>query len=242
MHDAITDVPGISVGHWTDKRAGTGCTVVLAPKGAVGGVDVRGAAPGTRETDLLRPGTLVQEAQAIVLSGGSAFGLDAASGVVRYLEEQGAGFRVGRRRVPIVAGAVLYDLGVGDGRVRPQAEHGYEACANAHSGPVEQGSVGAGTGASVGKARGRNSAVKGGLGSASAVMGDGTVVGALMAVNAFGEVVDEDGAVVAGPRDDEAAGSPTPSKRCARAERRRRPARTPPSASSPPTPRSTRRR
>ena len=206
MHDAITDVPGIAVGHWTDRRGGTGCTVVLAPKGAVGGVDVRGAAPGTRETDLLRPGALVQEAQGIVLSGGSAFGLDAASGVGRFLEEQGAGFRVGRRRVPIVAGAVLYDLGVGDGSVRPRAEHGYEACINAGSGPVEQGSVGAGTGASVGKARGRGSAVKGGLGSASAVMGDGTVVGALMAVNAFGEVVDEDGAVVAGPRNDEDSG------------------------------------
>ena len=194
MHDAITDVPGISVGHWTDKRAGTGCTVVLAPKGAVGGVDVRGAAPGTRETDLLRPGALVQEAQGIVLSGGSAFGLDTASGVVRFLEEQGAGFRVGRRRVPIVAGAVLYDLGVGDGKRRALAPSTATRPASARAaGPLSRAPWAPGTGASVGKARGRRSAVKGGLGSASAVMGDGTVVGALMAVNAFGEVVGEDG-------------------------------------------------
>lgn len=201
MHDAITDVPGITVGHWTDSRAATGCTVVLTENGAVGGVDVRGAAPGTRETDLLRPTNLVQQVQGIILTGGSAFGLDAASGVVRFLEEREVGFRVRRWRVPIVAGAVLFDLGVGNGQVRPSASSGYEACLDAAGGPVNQGSVGAGTGASVGKACGGGAAVKGGLGTASAVMGDGTVVAAIMAVNAFGEVVSRDGVVVAGPRD-----------------------------------------
>ncbi len=206
MHDAITDVPGITVGHWTDSRAATGCTVVLTETGSVGGVEVRGAAPGTRETDLLRPMNLVQHVQGIILTGGSAFGLDAATGVVRFLEEMEAGFRVRRWRVPIVAGAVLFDLGVGDGHVRPNATNGYDACLGAVGGPVSQGSVGAGTGASVGKACGHGAAVKGGLGTASAVMDDGTVVAAIMVANGFGEVIGRDGVVVAGPRDRQGEG------------------------------------
>ncbi|HEY8490840.1 MAG TPA: P1 family peptidase, partial [Dehalococcoidia bacterium] len=140
--DAITDVPGIKVGHWTDLRAGTGCTVVLCERGAVGGVDVRGAAPGTRETDLLQPGNLVDQVHAVLLTGGSAFGLDAAAGVMRYLEERGAGYRFAGATVPIVAGAVLMDLPVGDPTVRPDAAAGYAACLAAGD-EVAEGSVGA---------------------------------------------------------------------------------------------------
>ena len=164
MHDTITDVPGVRVGHYTDPVAVTGCTVVLCPEGAVGGVDVRGAAPGTRETDLLRPLNLVQQAHAVVLSGGSAYGLAAADGVMTYLEERGIGFPVGVGVVPIVASAILFDLAIGDPTVRPRAEHGYQACASADSTAPSQGSVGAGTGATVGKALGPDRAVKGGLG------------------------------------------------------------------------------
>ncbi|MEE9284122.1 MAG: P1 family peptidase [Dehalococcoidia bacterium] len=201
MWNAITDVPGIAVGHWTDLLAATGCTVVLCEDGAIAGVDVRGSAPGTRETDLLRPLNLVRQVHAVVLAGGSAFGLDAAGGVMRYLEERGEGFRVRRWRVPIVAGAVLMDLMVGDGTVRPGQDEGYQACVNASRGPVPMGSVGAGTGATLGKVLGRKGIVKGGIGSASQRLGDGTVVGAIVALNAFGEIVDSaTGATVAGPR------------------------------------------
>jgi len=201
MWDAITDVPGIAVGHWTDRRAATGCTVVLCEKGAVCGVDVRGSAPGTRETELMRPGMLVREAHAIVLAGGSAFGLDASGGAMRYLEERGKGFQVRRWRVPVVGSAVIFDLMVGRGDVRPGPEEGYQACQSAASGPVAQGSVGAGTGATVGKALGLKSAVKGGIGTASERLADGTVVGAIVAVNAFGDIVDyATGEVIAGPR------------------------------------------
>ena len=207
MWNAITDVAGIAVGHWTDRQAATGCTVVLCEEGAVAGVDVRGSAPGTRETDLMRPMNLVQQAHAIVLSGGSAFGLEAAGGVMRFLEERGKGFRIRRWRVPIVGGAVLMDLAVGNGRVRPGSDEGYAACLNAGQGPVAQGTVGAGTGATVGKALGRKSVVKGGLGTASARLEDGTVVGAVVAVNAFGEVVEPStGRVVAGPRTADGSG------------------------------------
>lgn len=208
MNGTITDVSGLRVGHFTNEEAATGCTVVLCPPaGAVGGVDVRGAAPGTRETDLLRPGNLVERVNAVLLSGGSAFGLDAATGVVRYLEERGLGYDTRVARVPIVPAAILFDLGLGRSDVRPDAEAGYRACLAAGDGPVVQGSVGAGTGATVAKTLGRESALKGGIGSASLRTGDGYTVGALFAVNASGDVVDpETGETVAGPRRQEGHG------------------------------------
>jgi L-aminopeptidase/D-esterase-like protein len=200
--DAITAVSGLRVGHWTDRRAATGCTVVLCEAGAVAAVDVRGGAPGTRETDLLRPGNLVERIHAVLLSGGSAFGLDAAAGVMRYLEERGVGFPTPGGLVPIVVGAVLYDLSIGRSDVRPDAAAGYEACRAAKGGRILQGSVGAGSGATVGKALGIERAVKGGIGTASERVDD-VIVGALVAVNCFGEVVDPDsGGILAGPRDE----------------------------------------
>ena len=206
MHNAITDVSGISVGHFTNSEAATGCTVVLCPEGAVGGVDVRGSAPGTRETDLMRPGNLVQQVHAILLSGGSAYGLDAASGVMRYLEENGLGFKMGVGVVPIVPAAIIFDLGLVTHEVRPGPDDGYAACVNATDSPPEEGSVGAGTGATVGKALGRDRSTKGGLGTASIDLGDFTV-GALAVVNAVGDVVDPDtGRVVAGPRNEDNRG------------------------------------
>jgi len=202
--DGVTGVPGIRVGQYTDVHAATGCTVLLCEDGTVGGVDVRGSAPGTRETDLLRPSNLVSEVHAVLLSGGSAFGLDAAGGVMRYLEERGVGFDFGDHPVPIVPAAVLFDLGVVDGSVRPGPDEGYVACLNATDGPVAEGSVGAGTGATVSKLLGMNRAVKGGIGTDLAELGDGTVVGAIVAVNALGGVFDPDtGQVIAGPRTDE---------------------------------------
>jgi L-aminopeptidase/D-esterase-like protein len=199
-NDAITDVPGIEVGHAQNDEALTGCTVILCRKGAVAGVDVRGGAPGTRETDLLNPLNLVEKAHAILLAGGSAFGLDAATGVMRYLEEQGIGFDTGLAKVPIVPAAILFDLGLGSSRVRPDAEMGYRAAAAASPSPPPQGNVGAGTGASVGKIFGMKSAMKAGIGSASMGSG-GLVVGALAAVNAFGDVVDpSSGQIIAGAR------------------------------------------
>jgi L-aminopeptidase/D-esterase-like protein len=196
----LTDVPGIAVGHWTDTEAVTGCTVVLCPQGAVAGGEVRGSAPGTRETDLLRPMHLVQQVHAIVFSGGSAFGLDAASGVVRFLEERGHGFDTGSARVPIVPGAVLFDLNIGSSSVRPGPEQGYQACLAAGV-EVEEGSVGAGTGATVGKVLGIERATKGGLGTSSLRLGD-LIVAALAVVNSFGDVIDpHSGRVVAGPRE-----------------------------------------
>ncbi|MBI4234105.1 MAG: P1 family peptidase [Chloroflexi bacterium] len=204
MHNAITDVPGIKVGHYTDREHATGCTVVLCEEGAVGGVDVRGSAPGTRETELLRPMNLVQQAHAVVLSGGSAFGLDAASGAMRYLEERGIGFRIGPAVVPIVPAAILFDLGVVTHLVRPGPEAGYAACQAASSEAVPEGSIGAGTGATVGKALGLSRAVKGGIGTASLALGDGLAVGAIVAVNAFGDVVDPaTGQLLAGPRQED---------------------------------------
>jgi L-aminopeptidase/D-esterase-like protein len=181
---------GITAGHWTDPVARTGCTVVLAPDGATAAVDVRGAAPGTRETDALRPGTLVDRAHAVLLTGGSAFGLDAAGGVMRYLEEQGKGFAVGPVRVPIVAGAVIFDLLTGDPAVRPDAAAGYAACQAAASGPVAAGAVGAGTGATVAKL-GRAPAVPGGVGTASARAAGGTVT-AIMVANSLGGIWDDE--------------------------------------------------
>jgi L-aminopeptidase/D-esterase-like protein len=201
MNDTITAVPGIRVGHWTDLEAATGCTVVLCPDGATAGIAVRGGAPGTRETDLLRPETLVQQVHAVVLSGGSAFGLASADGVMRWLEERDIGFDVGITKVPIVPAAILFDLFIGRHDVRPGAEAGYAACEAATTDPVAEGNVGAGTGATVGNLMGTLSAMKGGLGSTSVRLGTGVVVGALVAVNCFGDVVDPGtGEIVAGAR------------------------------------------
>lgn len=187
---SLTDVPGLLVGQVGDRRGWTGCTVVLAPDGAVAGADVRGAAPGTRETDLLRPGRLVERVHAVVLTGGSAFGLDAARGVVEWLEERGVGFAAGVARVPIVPAAVLFDLAVGDPRARPDAAMGRAACEAAGTGALEEGNAGAGTGATVGKLAGMQRAMKGGVGTAALRLPGGAVVAALVAVNAFGEVRD----------------------------------------------------
>lgn len=195
---SITQVRGVLVGHDTDPVGVTGCTVVLAPPGTVGSGEVRGGAPGTRETDLLRPGMLVQEVHAVLLTGGSAFGLAAADGVMRFLEERDVGFDAQVARVPIVPAAVLFDLAVGDPRARPDAESGYRACQAAGT-EVAEGSVGAGTGATVAKLRGPQGAVKGGIGTASAREGD-LVVGALVAVNALGEIVEDDGTPIAAAR------------------------------------------
>jgi L-aminopeptidase/D-esterase-like protein len=200
-NETLTAVPGVRVGHATDAEGLTGCTVVLCEKGAVAGVDQRGGAPGTRETDLLRPMHLVQEVHAVLLTGGSAFGLAAADGVVRYLEEQGAGFDAGAARVPIVPAAVLFDLDLGDPQARPDAAMGRAACRAADADPVPMGNVGAGTGATVGKILGPKRAMKAGLGSAAIDLGGGLVVGALMAVNALGDVVrPSTGEILAGAR------------------------------------------
>jgi len=200
-YDAITDVPGIKVGHWTDRRAATGCTVVLCEAGAVGGVDVRGGAPGTFLSDYLRPGTAATLVNAIVLTGGGIFGLESVSGVLRWCEERGVGPLFGGRAVPIVAGAVIFDLNVGRADVRPDAAAGYAAARAARGGRVAQGSVGAGAGATVAGLAGPERRLKGGIGSASEAAGEGLVVGAIVAVNAVGEIVDSrDGSVVAGPR------------------------------------------
>jgi L-aminopeptidase/D-esterase-like protein len=189
-NNAITDIPGIEVGQAQDDEALTGCTVILCRKGAVGGVDVRGSAPGTRETDLLNPINLVDKVHAVVLAGGSAFGLDAASGVMKYLAEQKIGYGLGATRVPIVPAAILFDLGLGISTRHPDPEMGYAAVATAQTGPVAEGNVGAGTGASVGKIFGMTGAMKSGLGTASIEIGGGVVVGAIVAVNAFGDVLD----------------------------------------------------
>ena len=195
---SLTDVPGVKVGHWTSDRRPTGCTVILTESGATAGVDVRGGGPGTRETDLLRPEMSVQRVHAVVLSGGSAYGLVTADGVMQHLEEQGVGFRAGRFVVPIVPAAILFDLGMGDGAIRPSRTSGYEAARRASTAPVEQGTVGAGAGATVGKMLGAARSMKGGLGSASLRVGE-LVVGAVVAVNAIGDVVDPaTGEIVAG--------------------------------------------
>ncbi len=190
LNNAITDVRGIEVGHAQNDEALTGCTVILCRKGAVAGVDVRGGAPGTRETDLLNPINLVEKVHAITLAGGSAFGLDAASGVMKYLEENKIGFNTGVAKVPIVPSAILFDLGIGQADVRPDSVMGYQAATSASSAPPAEGNVGAGTGASVGKMFGANLSMKSGEGTASMDIGGGVVVGALVAVNAWGDVVD----------------------------------------------------
>ena len=201
MADAITDVHGIEVGHYTDKSAATGCTVILCPRGAVAGVDVRGGAPGTSETDLLGPGNLIGRVHAVLLSGGSAFGLSASAGVMKYLEEQGIGYQKGPITIPIVPSAILFDLNVITQDVRPGPEEGYAACLSRSRETVAEGTIGAGTGATVGKAMGMERAVKGGIGTYSMVLPNGTTIGAIVAVNSFGSVVDHHtGKVIAGPR------------------------------------------
>jgi L-aminopeptidase/D-esterase-like protein len=197
---SLTDVRGLSVGHHTLADRPTGCTVVLCPEGATAGVDVRGGAPGTRETDLLRPDNLVERVHAVLLTGGSAFGLAAAGGVMQWLEERGHGLRVGSATVPIVPAAVLFDLWLEDSPLRPDAAAGYAACVAASREPAAQGSVGAGAGATVGKLFGIERAMKGGIGSASVTVGAVTVA-ALVAVNATGDVIDPaTGSIVAGTR------------------------------------------
>ncbi len=187
------------MGQAQDNSALTGCTVILCRKGAVAGVDVRGSAPGTRETDLLDPINLVDKVHAILLAGGSAFGLDAAGGVMKYLEENKIGFNTGVARVPIVPAAILFDLGVGRADIRPDAEMGYKACLAASKAAPAEGNAGAGTGASVGKLFGVALAMKSGIGSVSLEVGSGIIVGAIVAVNAFGDVL-EDGKIIAGLR------------------------------------------
>jgi L-aminopeptidase/D-esterase-like protein len=200
LKNAVTDVRGIEVGHAQDDQALTGCTVILCRKGAVAGVDVRGGAPGTRETDLLNPINLVEKVHAIVLAGGSAFGLDAATGVMRYLEENKIGFNTGAAKVPIVPSAILYDLNIGRADVRPDSAMGYRAAASASSAAPTEGNFGAGTGASVGKILGVKRAMKAGIGTASISL-NGTIIGALVAVNPFGDVIDPtNGKLIAGVR------------------------------------------
>ncbi len=199
--NAITDVRGVEVGHAQHKEALTGCTVILCRKGAVAGVDVRGGAPGTRETDLLDPVHLVEKVHAVVLAGGSAFGLDAATGVMRYLEERKIGFDTGAAKVPIVPAAILYDLGLGRADVRPDAAMGYRAAASASSNAPDEGNVGVGMGASVGKMFGGSLSMKAGVGTASMNIGGGVTVGALVGVNAWGDVVDpQTNQIIAGLR------------------------------------------
>ncbi len=208
--NSLVDLPGLQVGHWTHAEGGTGCTVVLCPEGATAGVDVRGGGPGTRETDLLRPECRVEQVHAVLLAGGSAFGLAAADGVMRWLAERGFGYDVGIARVPLVPAAVLFDLAVGDPDRRPDAAAGYAACAAASREAVAQGSIGAGSGATVGKGMGLARASRGGLGMASLATEGGLIVAALAVVNAYGNVHDPaTGQVVAGVRRLDAAGACT---------------------------------
>ena len=201
LNDTLTAVAGLEGGHYTDRANATGCTAILCRTGAVAGVEVRGGSPGTRETDLLQPMRRVERIHGLLLSGGSAFGLDAAAGMVRYLEEQGIGLQVGPALVPIVSAAILFDLGLITAAVRPDAAAGYAAALAAGPGPVAEGSVGAGTGATVGKARELARAVKAGIGSAALTLPGNIAVAALVAVNAYGDVVDHrTGQILAGPR------------------------------------------
>jgi L-aminopeptidase/D-esterase-like protein len=201
LNNAITDIPGLLVGHAQNDEALTGCTVILYEKGAVGGVDQRGGAPGTHEIDALHPMHLISKVHGIVLAGGSAFGLDAATGAMRYLEERGVGFDTRIAKVPIVPSAILFDLGIGKPDVRPDAAMGYQACQNASAEPPAEGNMGAGTGATVGKILGPSQCMKSGIGNASKEIGAGVIVGAIAAVNAFGDVIDPStGQIIAGAR------------------------------------------
>jgi L-aminopeptidase/D-esterase-like protein len=201
MNNSLTLIDGIEVGHAQNEEAVTGCTVILCEKGATAGIDQRGGAPGTRETDLLRPSKLINKVHAVLLAGGSAYGLDAAGGVMRYLEEKDVGVNVGVAKVPIVPAAILFDLAVGSSSVRPDAEMGYQACVNASSDEPAQGNVGAGTGATVGKILGFGQTMKGGIGHASASLSGGIKIAAMIAVNAFGDVINPaDNQIIAGAR------------------------------------------
>ena len=194
-------VEGFSVGHWTDLDAYTGCTVILPPEGTVAAAEVRGGGPGTRESELLQPAASVEGVNAVLLTGGSAHGLAAADGVARWLEDQGRGYMTHAGRVPLVSSAVVFDLALGDNQARPGPSEGYAACA-VSSGEIERGSIGAGAGCTVGKLLGRDGWCRGGLGFAARSLSDGTAVQALAAVNAFGDVLDESGAIIAGARRD----------------------------------------
>ena len=201
-NQTITAVPGLVAGHYTDRDNATGCTVIICRDGATGGVDVRGGSPGTRETDLLRPVHRVDRLHAVVLSGGSAFGLDAASGAAAYLADEGVGVRVGPALVPIVSAAILFDLGLISSDVRPGAAQGRAACENANAEPLEEGTVGAGTGATVAKIAGMDRALKSGIGCCQTTLPGGVVVAAVVAVNAYGGIVDHrSGLLMAGPRE-----------------------------------------
>jgi L-aminopeptidase/D-esterase-like protein len=211
MAGCITQVDGIEVGHHTDALGGTGCTVVLCRQGAVAGVDVRGGAPGTRETDVLGPGRLVQQVHGVLLSGGSAFGLNAAAGVMQYLEEREIGYRMGQRTIPIVPAAIIFDLNLLSDAARPSPEDACAACEGASAGPVEEGSVGAGTGATIAKGRGMRWAIKGGVGTASYDLPGGVSVGAIIVVNSYGGICDPaSGELIAGPRLKDGAGQVDP--------------------------------
>lgn len=213
MTDSITDIAGIKVGHASDFEGITGCTVVLCESGAVAGVDQRGGGPGTREIALLNPVNHVEKVHAILLAGGSAFGLDAASGVMQYLEENNIGYQTGHARVPIVPAAILYDLNIGDPKSRPTPALGYSACKHASTQKPDQGSIGAGTGATVGKILGMSQATKSGIGTASISIGGGVIVGALVAVNAIGDVIDPGvGKIIAGIRTKDHKGTGDPSE------------------------------
>ena len=198
---SITDVQGIRVGHYTDFEAQTGCTVVLCQGGTVGGVALRGGCPGTRDTPMLEPGRFVPHVHAILLTGGTVYGLDATAGVMQYLEERGIGHETPWARLPLVPAAVVFDLAVGCAHVRPTPENAYDACLAATDGPIEEGSVGVGTGADVGKLYGHDHASKGGVGTASLTLPGDVRVAALAVVNAFGDVVDARGEILAGARD-----------------------------------------
>lgn len=201
MQNSITDVSNISVGHAQDYDALTGCTVILSLTGAVAGISQRGGAPGTRETDLLRPMHLVQKVHAVLLAGGSAFGLDAAGGVMRWLESKKVGYKTGSAIVPIVPAAIIYDLDIGNPKIRPDAEMGFQACQNAIQNKPEEGNVGCGTGATVGKILGMSQAMKSGIGTSSMQIGNGAVLGAIAVVNAFGDIVEKDSRnIIAGAR------------------------------------------
>lgn len=206
-NQTITAIPGIKVGNMTDLEAATGCTVILCPQGTVGSVDVRGGAPGTRETDLLQPQNRVEVVNAIVLSGGSAFGLATADGVMKYLAEREIGYRTRTGLiVPIVPATILFDLHIGSADTYPDAAMGYQAAENATNAPVPQGNVGAGTGAICGAVHGLSRATKGGLGSSCVNLGDGLYVGALVAVNAVGDILGENGEIIAGLRTEDGHG------------------------------------
>jgi len=202
MLNSLCDVPGLRAGHAHDLNARTGCTVILPERPAVAGVDVRGSAPGTREIELLHPVRLVPAIHGILLAGGSAFGLDAAGGVQKYLEERGIGFEIGLVKIPLVPAAVIFDLLVGDHLIRPNAEMAYHACLSATTTEARQGLVGAGCGATVGKIRGMSYCMPGGVGTASWKK-DNLVIGALAVVNALGDIVDPNGKLLAGARNDE---------------------------------------